>query len=153
MLPACEHACMHAGTTSRRQPLLPHLSHEQVPGAILLRDPSGSIYAVQTETVQQVDLSDDYICLLMFADGGWEKQMSPIEYAGEDGKTQQLKVSVQACMGAWGAGARAERGQEGAAADLPRDMKIFPTRLMLTSTSCYFVYLCMCSSMRRSSGR
>lgn len=64
----------------------------EVPGAILLRDPNGSIYAVQTETVQQVDLSDDYICLLMFADGGWEKQMSPIEYAGEDGKTQQLKL-------------------------------------------------------------
>ncbi len=41
----------------------------------------------------QIDLSDDYVCLMMFADGAWEEQMAPISYADPDnGKEKQLKV-------------------------------------------------------------
>ncbi|KAG1676466.1 hypothetical protein FOA52_002286 [Chlamydomonas sp. UWO 241] len=65
----------------------------EVPGALLLRDPSGNVYAVQTETVQQIDLSDDLVCLLMFADGAWEGQMAAIEFAGDDGKVKQLTLN------------------------------------------------------------
>jgi hypothetical protein len=70
-----------------------HTHTTQVPGALLLRDPSGNVFAVQTETVQQIDLSDDLVCLLMFADGAWEGQMAPIEFAGDDGKVKQLKLN------------------------------------------------------------
>uniref|UniRef100_A0A7R9V095 Uncharacterized protein n=1 Tax=Chlamydomonas euryale TaxID=1486919 RepID=A0A7R9V095_9CHLO len=63
----------------------------EVPGAMLLRDPSGKVFAVQTDTVQQIDLSEDLICLMMFADGNWEAQMAPIEYA-DGGKIKQLKL-------------------------------------------------------------
>lgn len=40
----------------------------------------------------QVDLSDDYVLFMMFADGQWEDEMTPIEFE-EDGKAQQLKMT------------------------------------------------------------
>lgn len=65
----------------------------EVPGALLLRDSKGLIFAIQTDTLQQIDLSDDLVCLLMFSDGGWESQMSPIEVSDENGKSTQLKLT------------------------------------------------------------
>ena len=65
----------------------------EVPGALLMRDSKGLIYATQTDSLQQIDLSDDMVCLLMFADGGWESQMAPIEVSGDDGKSKHLKLS------------------------------------------------------------
>lgn len=65
----------------------------EVPGALLMRDPKGLIYAIQTGTLQQIDLSDDMVCLLMFADGGWESQMAPVEVDDQNGKSNQLKLS------------------------------------------------------------
>lgn len=117
----------------------------EVPGAMLLRDNKGQVYALQTEALQQVcvegegrgmdmpagwlscplppqswqsgllgcsqskhsntlhtacmphpptqiDLSDDLVVLMMFADGDWEQQMSPVEFSDESGKVQQLKL-------------------------------------------------------------
>lgn len=64
----------------------------EVPGSMLLRDSKGNIFAIQTDQLQQVDLSDDYVALMMFADGEWENQMSPIEYEDAGGKTLQLKM-------------------------------------------------------------
>ncbi|KAG1660999.1 hypothetical protein FOA52_007164 [Chlamydomonas sp. UWO 241] len=65
----------------------------EVPGAMLLREPDlGFVYAVQTEALQQIDLSDDYVLLLMFADSAWEEQMSPVSYSDENGKSKQLKL-------------------------------------------------------------
>eukprot|EP00798_Chlamydomonas_sp_ICE-L_P026364 gene26364-17457_t len=49
-----------------------------VGGTMLMRDPDGKMYAMQTEYLKQVDLSDDYIVLLMFADGEWEQGMFPL---------------------------------------------------------------------------
>lgn len=49
----------------------------QVPGAMLLRDPKGYIYAIQTESMQQIDLSDDQVILLLFAQGDWGEPMHP----------------------------------------------------------------------------
>ncbi len=40
----------------------------------------------------QIDLSDDLVVLMMFADGQWERQLSPVEYEDDKGKTQQLKL-------------------------------------------------------------
>lgn len=42
---------------------------------MLLRDPKGFIYAIQTETMSQVDLSDDHVILLLFAQGDWGKPL------------------------------------------------------------------------------
>jgi hypothetical protein len=42
----------------------------------------------------QVDLSDDYVLMMMFSDGAWEEQMAPVEYVDDDaGVTQQLTMS------------------------------------------------------------
>ncbi len=32
-----------------------------------------------------MDLSDDYIIIMMFADGAWEQDMAPIEFEEESG--------------------------------------------------------------------
>mmetsp|Transcript_14665 Transcript_14665/g.39673 ORF Transcript_14665/g.39673 Transcript_14665/m.39673 type:complete len:248 (-) Transcript_14665:260-1003(-) len=64
----------------------------EVPGSMLLRDPKGNVYAIQTEALQQIDLSDDLVALMMFADGDWEKQMSAMEYIDEKGKVKQLQL-------------------------------------------------------------
>lgn len=64
----------------------------EVPGVLLLRDTDGFIYAVQTDGLQQVDLSDDFVVLLMFAEGEWEGQLAPIEMPDEQGKVVQLKL-------------------------------------------------------------
>lgn len=59
----------------------------EVPGAILLRDTkSGEVFALETDGLPQVDLSDDYVVLMLFGDGSWEKDMTPIEVEQEGGK-------------------------------------------------------------------
>jgi len=67
----------------------------EVPGALLLRDPKGNVYAIETQDLPQVDLSDDYVVLMMFADGVWEDQMSPVEFVDESagGDTTQLNMT------------------------------------------------------------
>jgi hypothetical protein len=65
----------------------------EVPGALLMRDSKGLIFAIQTDTLQQIDLSDDMVCLLMFSDGGWESQMAPVEVTDQNGKSIQLKLN------------------------------------------------------------
>lgn len=41
----------------------------------------------------QVDLSDDYVLFMMFADGQWEGDMTPIEFEEDGGGTKQLTMS------------------------------------------------------------
>ncbi|KIY99896.1 hypothetical protein MNEG_8063 [Monoraphidium neglectum] len=66
----------------------------EVPGALLLRDGKGNIYAIETEGLPQVDLSDDYVLLMLFSDGSWEDNMQPIEYEDSDtGKVVQLNMA------------------------------------------------------------
>lgn len=45
--------------------------------------------------LRQIDLSDDLVALMMFADGEWEKQMAAVEYQDEEGKTKQLQLQEQ----------------------------------------------------------
>jgi hypothetical protein len=40
-----------------------------------------------------VDLSDDYVLFMMFADGQWEGDMTSIEFEEEGGKTAALTMS------------------------------------------------------------
>jgi hypothetical protein len=71
----------------------------EVPGALLLRDAKGGVYAIETDGLSQVDLSDDYVLLMMFADGAWEDSMTPVEYdddadgGGAAGATSQLTLT------------------------------------------------------------
>lgn len=66
----------------------------EVPGAILLRDTKTEhVYALETDSLPQVDLSDDYVLFMMFADGQWEDDMTPIEFEEDGGKSEQLKMS------------------------------------------------------------
>jgi hypothetical protein len=41
----------------------------------------------------QVDLSDDYVLFMMFADGSWEDDMTPIEFEGDNGSASQLTMN------------------------------------------------------------
>ena len=41
----------------------------------------------------QVDLSDDYVLFMMFADGQWEKDMTPIEFEEDGGATKALTMT------------------------------------------------------------
>jgi hypothetical protein len=65
----------------------------EVPGAMILQDGNGFVYALETDGLQQVDLSDDVVVMLMFADGDWEGGLSPVEIEGEDGKSAQLQMT------------------------------------------------------------
>jgi hypothetical protein len=52
----------------------------EVPGVLLLRDTTnGTIYALETASLAQVDLSDDTVVLMLFADGAWEREMATID--------------------------------------------------------------------------
>lgn len=41
----------------------------------------------------QVDLSDDYVLFMMFADGQWENDMTGIEFEEDGGQSKQLTMS------------------------------------------------------------
>lgn len=43
--------------------------------------------------VLQVDLSDDYVLFMMFADGQWENDMTPIEFEEDNGQSKQLTMT------------------------------------------------------------
>jgi hypothetical protein len=51
------------------------------------------ILSAAAAAVLQVDLSDDYVLFMMFADGQWEDDMTAIEFEEEGGKAEQLKMS------------------------------------------------------------
>lgn len=56
--------------------------------------PSLQIAAAAAATAgSQVDLSDDYVLFMMFSDGQWEDDMTPIEFEEDSGKAEQLKMS------------------------------------------------------------
>lgn len=40
-----------------------------------------------------MDLSDDYVVLMMFADGQWEEDMTAIEFEEDGGKAAALTMS------------------------------------------------------------
>ncbi|KAJ9532147.1 hypothetical protein QJQ45_003944 [Haematococcus lacustris] len=65
----------------------------EVPGTMLLRDSKGFVFGLQTDVLQQVDLSDDMVVLMMFGAGEWQKQMAPIEYEDESGNVKQLQMA------------------------------------------------------------
>lgn len=66
----------------------------EVPGAILLRDmKTDAVYALETDGLPQVDLSDDYVLFMMFADGQWENDMTGIEFEEDGGQSKQLTMS------------------------------------------------------------
>lgn len=67
----------------------------EVPGAVLLQDESGYVYALECDGLAQIDLSDDYVLFTLFADPAWEEEIVPIEYEDDDGKAVQLKLSRQ----------------------------------------------------------
>jgi hypothetical protein len=66
----------------------------EVPGALLLRDPKGGVYAIETEGLPQVDLSDDYVLLMLFADGSWQDQMQGIEYEDADNPGSVVQLTM-----------------------------------------------------------
>lgn len=43
----------------------------------------------------QLDLSDDYLILLMFADAGWSETIQPIQIGDGDGNVETLSVTEQ----------------------------------------------------------
>jgi hypothetical protein len=65
----------------------------EVPGAVLLRDPKGGVYALETDGLAQVDLSDDFVVFMMFADGDWEAEMQPVEVDDGGGRVAQLTMT------------------------------------------------------------
>jgi hypothetical protein len=43
----------------------------------------------------QIDLSDDYLLFMLFADGGWEQQIIPIQISDETGNPSILEMGEQ----------------------------------------------------------
>lgn len=43
----------------------------------------------------QIDLSDDYLVFMLFADNGWEEQLLPIQIADESGEASTLEMGEQ----------------------------------------------------------
>lgn len=44
---------------------------------------------------QQIDLSDDYVLFMMFADNNWEQEIVPIQLADENGRASTLEMGEQ----------------------------------------------------------
>jgi hypothetical protein len=63
-----------------------------LPGVCMLRAPSGDIYILQLEKIQQIDLSNDLIVMSVFGDAEWEGALEPLAF-GEGGK-DQLNMGV-----------------------------------------------------------
>uniref|UniRef100_A0A383VBG5 Uncharacterized protein n=1 Tax=Tetradesmus obliquus TaxID=3088 RepID=A0A383VBG5_TETOB len=67
----------------------------EVAGTMLLRDTNdGSVHVLQTDKLEQIDLSDDYLLLTLFADGEWQGQTQPIQL-GDGDKLEPLQVEEQ----------------------------------------------------------
>lgn len=57
---------------------------------------SGVVCCAALATVPvQVDLSDDYILFMLFADDAWEQQIAPIRIADENGEASMLEMGEQ----------------------------------------------------------
>ena len=54
---------------------------------MLLRDSAdgGRVYYLTVPRAQQVDLTDDFAVAAVFAGGGWEKAMQPLQAPAEEG--------------------------------------------------------------------
>lgn len=67
-----------------------------VSGTVLLRqETSSELFLLEADQLKQVDLSDDKVVLLMFADGSWEKVLVPLEAEVEPGKVEPVKLTKQ----------------------------------------------------------
>ena len=56
-----------------------------MPGTVLLRNASsGAVYFLSFSALQQIDLTDDYVVLALFGDGGWEERMARATAAADD---------------------------------------------------------------------
>lgn len=65
-------------------------------GTILLRNTTDdTVWVLQTDRLEQVDLSDDYILFMLFADDAWEQQIAPIRIADENGEASMLEMGEQ----------------------------------------------------------
>jgi hypothetical protein len=91
----CRRCCLryHRQARSPSAPSLPSHPGPHNPPTLRAQDANGFVYALETDGLQQVDLSDDVVVMLMFADGDWEGGLSPVEVEGEDGKAAQLQMS------------------------------------------------------------
>eukprot|EP00798_Chlamydomonas_sp_ICE-L_P001292 gene1293-32641_t len=66
----------------------------EIPGVMLLRDPKGMIYALQSGTLRQVDLADDFIITLLFSDGEWEESKLPLLFTDDEGNELGLQMDA-----------------------------------------------------------
>ncbi|KAI8472077.1 MAG: hypothetical protein J3K34DRAFT_504507 [Monoraphidium minutum] len=66
----------------------------EVAGALLLRAPNGDVFAIETQGLPQVDLSDDYVVLMLFADGGWQDAMQAVEYEDADSPGKVVALNM-----------------------------------------------------------
>jgi hypothetical protein len=46
-------------------------------------------------SARQIDLSDDYLLLMLFADASWEDDMMPIQLTSSDGTVETLELQAQ----------------------------------------------------------
>jgi hypothetical protein len=68
----------------------------EVRGTMLLRNTADdTIWVLQTEMLEQIDLSDDYMLFSLFADKGWEQQIVPIQLTDESGSPSILEMNAQ----------------------------------------------------------
>ncbi|KXZ43329.1 hypothetical protein GPECTOR_94g651 [Gonium pectorale] len=86
----------------------------EVPGGLLLRNTSsGEVFALQTQALQQVDLTSDQVVILVLGDGEWENAMSPITVEDEDGATKTLTLKENEFRNVVGLISMTDQGQEG----------------------------------------
>eukprot|EP00879_Flechtneria_rotunda_P007384 GHRR01007746.1.p1 GENE.GHRR01007746.1~~GHRR01007746.1.p1 ORF type:complete len:214 (+),score=66.25 GHRR01007746.1:390-1031(+) len=68
----------------------------ELQGTMLLRDTTtDEIYVLQTDTLQQIDLSDDYLLMMLFSDGSWQEDIQPIRLGDAEEGYEDLKLPEQ----------------------------------------------------------
>lgn len=64
----------------------------KVPGMVLLRDPSGMVFYITYNNIQQVDLSDDYVVSAIFGNTDWEAGLQPVQALDKDGQLVTVQL-------------------------------------------------------------
>lgn len=67
----------------------------KVPGTVLLRHPSGQVHYVTFNNIQQIDLTDDYVVMALFAGGSWEQNMQPLQARNDKGAVEEVKLDQE----------------------------------------------------------
>ncbi|KXZ55132.1 hypothetical protein GPECTOR_3g283 [Gonium pectorale] len=68
----------------------------KLPGTLLLRDQDNAVYFITYNTIQQIDLTDDYVVGSLFAGGDWTAVLQRVQARDEAGLLVDVRLDKEA---------------------------------------------------------